>query len=126
MIRPDTNLHFIGVEPPHFEQFPIAHNQGRLVQGTNHLVIHPGLEVPVVKFLAQMKSAADGVYFRLDASTRDFVRFDQCQTVHIAVAVGAENTPAREIEFSLDQSALVAMAKHLITEEMPFYGDVWY
>lgn len=126
IIRPDTNLDFIGLAPPHFEQFPISYNQGRLVQGTNHLVIHPGIEVPVVKFMAHIKNTDEGIYYRLDASTRDFIRYDECWTVHIAVAVGAENTPAREVEFSLDQTALETMAKYLISEQMPFYGDEWY
>jgi hypothetical protein len=126
LVRPGTNLHLVGGGSTHFERLPNANNGCFLVQGTSHLVIHPGLDVPAAAFLAHIKHVNGDVQYRLNASTRDYVWYAKCPIVQIKVAVGAENTPSREIEFSINQSELELMAEHLIFKRKPFYAEQWF
>lgn len=125
LVLPGTNLHLVDVGTQKFQRL-FADDGREFIQGTNDIVIHPGLGVPVAAFLAQIKHISGDVHYRLDARTRDYIRFDECPPVQFKVAVGAENTPARNVEFSLGQDELEIMAERLIHNRQPFYGNEWF
>ena len=119
LIYPKTNLHLVGVGADHFERFPMANDGCLLVQSTSELAIHPGRQIPATAFMAQVRHMNDWVHYRLDAKTRNYLPYDKCPNVQIVIAVGAENTPAREIEFSIGQAKLEVMAERLIFTKSP-------
>jgi len=120
VVREGTSLHVVGPASKQFEEFKLSRQQERGFQG--RLGLHPGHEVPAVAFLAHVKRINNEAHLRLNAATTDYVRWRDCRPVTIRVSVGAEHTPAREIEFTLDQKELEAMADSITEMRRTFHG----
>jgi hypothetical protein len=123
LIQPETKLHFSGPASAHFQRLELADAQYCGVQCTSGLALHPGIELPAVAFVAGLRYAGEWAHYRLDAANKNYVAYDKCPIVHIHVSVGAENSPARDIEFSLDQAKLEEMAEHLYHVKRAFYSE---
>lgn len=120
VVRGGTSVHVTGAGSKQFEEFQLSRQHERGFQG--RLGLHPGHEVPAVAFVAHVKRVDGEAHLRLNAATTEFVRWRDCRPVRICVSIGAEHTPARAIEFTIELSELEAMADSITEFRRIFHG----
>lgn len=122
VVRRRTGLHPTGPGSDSFKEFQLADVSSRGFQAGSESPLHPGQELPAVMLLAHVRRIGDEAHYRLNARSRDFVAWDQCDPIQIEVTIGAEDTPAREISFTIEQDELERMADNVVLRRKPYYG----
>lgn len=116
LVRSESSLRPSGPVANYYSEIATTRSGARSFQGGNQITLHPDQETPVVGFALHVQKI-DGEC-HLSVGNDIWQRWDDFGGVEMSIAIGCEDTPARDVRFQIGASELEQMAEAVLNRKI--------